>query len=73
MPSVQWTASPPKREVRLVSEDPQEKQFLEETPDDVEAHSAQAEEKVYPQPQTDDESDDSDPDFELHGSWGGIG
>lgn len=56
-----------------VSEDPQEKQFLEETPDDVEAHSAQAEEKVYPEPQTDDESDDSDPDFELHGSWGGIG
>lgn len=56
-----------------MSEDPQEKQFLEETPDDVEAHSAQAEEKVYPQPQTDDESDDSDPDFELHGSWGGIG
>jgi hypothetical protein len=56
-----------------VSEDPQDKQFLEETPDDVEAHSAQTDEKVYPEPQTDDEPDDSDPDFELHGSWGGIG
>ncbi|HEY6068987.1 MAG TPA: hypothetical protein VIU81_09835 [Gaiellaceae bacterium] len=55
-----------------MSEDPQEKQFLEETPADVEAHSAQAEEKVYPEPQT-EEPDDSEPDFELHGSWGGIG
>jgi hypothetical protein len=54
-----------------VSEDAQDKRLVEEGSDDVEAHSSTPEE-VYPEPKT-DEADDSEPDFELHGSWGGIG
>jgi len=55
-----------------VSDDAQNKRLTDdESSDDVEAHSGGAEE-VYSEPEH-DESDDSDPDFELHGSWGGIG
>lgn len=54
-----------------VSEDAQDKRLVEDVSDDVEAHSATPEE-VYPEPTT-EEPDDSEPDFELHGSWGGIG
>jgi hypothetical protein len=55
-----------------VSEDAQDKRLREdEGSDDVEAHSGGTEE-VYSEPEN-DESDDSDDDFELHGSWGGIG
>ncbi|HEX6663316.1 MAG TPA: hypothetical protein VF025_06535 [Gaiellaceae bacterium] len=54
-----------------MSEDAQDKRLVEDVSDDVEAHSATPEE-VYPEPKT-EEPDDSEPDFELHGSWGGIG
>lgn len=54
-----------------MSEDPQSERLVEDVSDDVEAHSTTPEE-VYPEPNT-EEPDDSEPDFELHGSWGGIG
>jgi hypothetical protein len=55
-----------------VSEDEQNKRLRDdEGSDDFEAHSGGTE-QVSSEPENDD-SDDSDADFELHGSWGGIG